>query len=232
MPVTYTPPTARALGPLGAVLGVIFSGGLFVGMVWIQIMNESGPEKTVTLVPDFAMPPPQIEELIEEEPPPPPEPEDPPELQEPPPPISLEMLDAALNVGSGGSGTFDFGLPDMDATETGALSMEDFVNLEDLDQDPGFARGGDPRPLLAERLKRSSRLARKYLSKSAEWSVEVTFRVGTDGRILEIVELKASDSTLEETMREVMEDVRPNVGTVNGQPVRFELTVPIAKKRQ
>ncbi len=228
---TYQQPVGKAYGPLGVVVGIAFSIGLFVAMAVAQMMSAPKPPKDDFEGDVFAIAPPDIEPIQEEPPPPPPPEEEPPELEPEPPQISLDMMEMALDVGSGGSGGFDIALPGMDTASTGSLALDDFFRLEDLDKEPRFQPGGDARVIFQNQLKASSVLRRKFLSPRAEWSIIVTYKVDRNGRFVGFHEVDSTDPALTRLLEAAFKQSQPEVGTKDGQPVPYLMRTPLVKRR-
>ncbi|MGF1453197.1 MAG: energy transducer TonB [Opitutales bacterium] len=208
MSETYTPPTVKGHGPLGVILGLVFSGLLFLALALAQMQDPDPPGPDEFNEISTSIEPPPIEEIEEEEPPPPEEDEPPPELEEPPPPIDLQMLDAALNPGSGGAGAIDLSLPGMSAGQTD-VDLKDVFNIDDLDNDPQPRRA--PRPDIPSR----------FLSRGREWRVDVRMEVGTDGQVERIVNIESTEPDLVGPVRRAVEQYEFEPGTREGRPVSY-----------
>lgn len=213
----YTPPTVSGHGPLAIVLGLVFTGLLFLAMSIAQLANIEPPAKDEFEEVSFSQPPPEIEDLEEPEPPPPPEEEPPPEMEEPPPQISLDQIAANLNPSGGGAVSFDTGLPGVDAGTAGQFDASEVIDFSELDNQPSPI--GQPRPNIPSR----------YLRRDP-WKVVVHMIIGTDGTVEEITRIDSPIPELVAPIREAVEELRYQVGTKNGRPVRFPVAYPFEYK--
>ncbi len=135
MSSVYKPPQGKGTLVGGALFGLAMSVLIFVGLALSQIFTAPPPPSeeidAIAVAPPPPPPPP-------DEPPPPPEPEQeepPPELDTPPPPLSLDMLDMALEPGTGGAMGGDFALPSFEVGQKDLGGLEIF-DLGDVDSPP------------------------------------------------------------------------------------------------
>ncbi|MGC6456625.1 MAG: energy transducer TonB [Coraliomargaritaceae bacterium] len=135
MSSVYKPPQGKGTLTAGTVCGIIISLLIFLAIPLTQIFTEyeKAPEEIDAL--EMAPPPPPPPP---EDPPPPPEPEEeepPPELDTPPPPLTLDMLDLALEPGTGNSLAGDFALPTFEVGQKDLGGLEIF-DLGEVDSPP------------------------------------------------------------------------------------------------
>jgi TonB family protein len=174
---SFQTPISPHDGLFGTALGLVFSIGLFVVMALAQSMGEiDRPTREIDeRVVFFEVP--KIEKIEDTTPPEEEVEEPPPELAaETMPQFSLDQLDVALNVGTGGGEIAgDFVLPQLsrEASALDAMDEEDFVAFADLDR--------IPRPLQSAGLRFPTRLLRKKV----EGKVVLHLRLGPDGRVLD-----------------------------------------------
>jgi len=211
---TFRPPDEGSGWPLSVVLGAFFAVTLFIVMALAQMMSTVDPPEREIDEQLMAYSAPEVEE-IEDEPPPPEEEEEPPpeQLEEEPPQLSLDQLDIALNVGTGGSLAGDFAMPTI-GTSQRDLGTEDFVDFSDLDQ--------IPRPQGAS-LDFPRRLKRKKVS----GTITLLVKLESDGRVLDV---SIDSSNLPDFDRFVLNEVkrwRFTQPTKQGQPVRAMARLPI-----
>jgi len=148
---TYQPPKAEKELRVSILLGLAFSLGLFVLMALAQVMGDvdRSDDKIVEDLQAFQAP--ELEVVEEEEPPP--EEEEPPELEEEPPQLSLDQLDIALNPGTGGDLTGDFGMPSFASLKDMSADFLDFSQLDQTPRPVGVFGFNFPRHLLKEKAK-------------------------------------------------------------------------------
>lgn len=153
MSSVYKPPQGKGTLTAGTLLGILVSLLIFLAIPLTQIFTEyeKSPEEIDAL--EMAPPPPPPPP---EDPPPPPEPEEeepPPELDTPPPPLSLDMLDLALEPGTGGSLAGDFALPTFDVGQKD-LGGLDIFDINAVDTKPQPRKQASPNyPIAAKRQK-------------------------------------------------------------------------------
>ncbi len=153
MSSVYKPPQGKGTLTAGTLLGILVSLLIFLAIPLTQIFTEyeKSPEEIDAL--EMAPPPPPPPP---EDPPPPPEPEEeepPPELDTPPPPLSLDMLDLALEPGTGGSLAGDFALPSFDVGQKD-LGGLDIFDINAVDTKPQPRKQASPNyPIAAKRQK-------------------------------------------------------------------------------
>ncbi|ADE55284.1 energy transducer TonB [Coraliomargarita akajimensis] len=153
MSSVYNAPKGKGTLASATILGLGISGLIFLAIPLTQLFTqyEKAPEEidAIEMAPPPPPPPP-------DEPPPPPEPEQeepPPELDTPPPPLSLDMLDMALDPGTGGSMAGDFALPSFEVGQQD-LGGLDIFDIEDLETKPIARKQAGPRyPSTAKRKK-------------------------------------------------------------------------------
>jgi len=213
-PESFKIPTARADLPLGIVVGVLFSFGLFVLMAIAPLVGQVKPPRNELQETQIAPQPPVMEEFEEPEPPEPPEEEPPPEMDEPPPEISLDQLEIALNPGTGGSLAGDFALPSVSAG-AGDLANEDFIDFSDLDEPPKLI---DKSPFDWPRALRA---------KPVSGRVVVYIELDTDGNV---TKAEIAQSNLPQFDPYVLKEIRSrkfSPPTLNGDPVKARANLPI-----
>lgn len=161
MSSVYNAPKGKGTLASATILGLGISGLIFLAIPLTQLFTqyEKAPEEidAIEMAPPPPPPPP-------DEPPPPPEPEQeepPPELDTPPPPLSLDMLDMALDPGTGGSMAGDFALPSFEVGQQD-LGGLDIFDIEDLETKPIARKQAGPRyPSTAKRKKTSGLCTRR-----------------------------------------------------------------------
>ncbi|WOO42739.1 hypothetical protein [Rubellicoccus peritrichatus] len=132
------------VGVFGWPIGLVGAAGVMLLIPISQYLTAERPAPMEIEAVEIAMPPPPPP--VEHEPPPP-EPEEqqePPELDMPPPQLSLEQLDLALNPGTGGNLTGEFGLGNFEANQD-TLGGIDTFEIDDLDSKPGVRSKVQPK---------------------------------------------------------------------------------------
>jgi protein TonB len=154
-------------------------------------------------------PPEEPEEEKNEEPPPP-------DLADEAPPMDLTSLELALNPGVGdGAGDFAMRLTAIDAASSQAESDAIF-SAADLDQQPRPVH--QPPPDYPAELRR----------KKVEGTVYVLFLVDKNGRVVNPVVQKSTNSALEPAAVAAVRRWRFEPGRRRGQAVQFKMRVPIS----
>jgi hypothetical protein len=124
------------------MLGLLMTVGIFMLLPFTQMISNLGRDRTQQIQVEIAIDPPPPPDLDLDEPPPPPPPPPPPDVEPPPLRVSLDAIDASLNLGTGGAmgGIVAFEGFAQSADDTGAdLSIFD---IKDLDQVPRLLRPG------------------------------------------------------------------------------------------
>jgi len=213
-PHTFKIPTARADLPLGIVLGVLFSFGLFVLMAIAPLVGKVTPPRNELNETRIAPQPPVMDDFEEPEPPDPPEEEPPPEMEEPPPEISLDQLEIALNPGTGGSLAGDFALPTMTAGASD-LGTEEFMDFSDLDKPPRLLdRSGFNFP-------------RSLRQKKVSGRIVVYIELDEQGNV---IKAEVAESNLPEFDSYVVQQIKRrqfSAPTFQGKPVKASANLPI-----
>jgi protein TonB len=125
--------------PVAFLCGFGFALFLFLAMAFAQMMGTVQPPSATLEETLIVFQAPEVEELPEEEPPPPEEEEELRLEEEEVPDLSLDQLDIALNVGSGGSLAGEFSMAGFGAAalSTGNdLGNDEFVDFLELDRMP------------------------------------------------------------------------------------------------
>jgi protein TonB len=197
----------RRISTLSIFLGIVLSGGIFLLIPFLQLMQES-PEYVESLEAIAVAPPPPPPPPIEEPPPPPEEDEvDPPELDTPPPMPTLDQLDLALNPGTGGNLGITMELGINFETES-VTEMMDLFGFEDLDEIPRVVRNG--------RIEYPANLRRQRI----EGFVRLLIIIDESGRVT-VSDVEAfSHKDFVSPARRGAEATRFSPPTRNGQPVR------------
>lgn len=202
---------SRSTASLGLLLGILLSGGIFLLIPFLQLMEER-PDRTETLEALEVAPPPPPPPPPDE-PPPPPEEEDtePPELETPPPMPTLDQLDLALNPGTGGDLGISVGLG-VDFETESATEMMDLFGFEDLDEIPRVVRPG--------RIEYPPNLRRQKV----EGYVRLLVIIDESGRVTVSDVEDFSHRDFVGPARRGAEASRFSPPTRNGQPVRARYT--------
>ena len=208
---TYQPPEARHELRTSVAVGAAFTLGLFVVMALAQMIGDTvkTQDRLVEELQAFQAPEPEVAEEEEK----PPEEEPPPKLEEETPDISLDQLDIALNPGTGGSLTGDFGMPDFASLkELGTSSFLDFSQLDQTPRPMGVFGFNFPRRLLTEK---------------ANGRIVLLLKLSSEGKVLDA---EIYSSNLPRFNDFVLKEVRGwkfTPPTQNGQPVNAVARLPI-----
>lgn len=154
-------------------LGVGFSVVLFLVIALTQMLGEVTQDERDFLESNLAYVTPEddtleMEDLLPED-----KEEPPPQLEEAAAQLSLEQLDIALNVGSGGSLVGDFSMAALGGSAMDALA-ESFVDFSVLDE--------RPRPMGVSGMNFPPRLLQKKVS----GTIVLLVKLAEDGRVLEV----------------------------------------------
>jgi protein TonB len=190
----------RVLSTAGAVL---LTGAFFLVLPLIQAMTqEASTDLTPQVVDTANLPPPPPPQEDEPEPEKEEEPE-PPELTETAPPLDLAQLELALNPGFGDGWTVGDFAVDLKSLAGDGEDVDELFSLSDLDQKPRVVHQPSP-------------VQNAHTRKRAPGTVNVMFIVDQRGRVESPVVQSSSDP-----------EWKFEPGTLNGEPARFRMRVPI-----
>lgn len=214
MSSVYKPPKGKGTLTAGTLLGIIVSLLIFLAIPLTQIFTEYEklPEEIDAL--EMAPPPPPPPP---EEPPPPPEPEEeepPPEMDTPPPPLSLDMLDMALEPGTGSSLAGDFALPTFDVSQKD-LGGLDIFDIGAVDTKPQPRKQGSPRyPSTAK-------------NRKLEGFVLAEFIVDENGNVINVEIKQSSDPIFDKPTIDAIRRWKFSPGEKDGRKVKTRTRVKI-----
>lgn len=214
MSSVYKPPKGKGTLTAGTLLGIIVSLLIFLAIPLTQIFTEYEklPEEIDAL--EMAPPPPPPPP---EEPPPPPEPEEeepPPEMDTPPPPLSLDMLDMALEPGTGSSLAGDFALPTFDVSQKD-LGGLDIFDIGAVDTKPQPRKQGSPRyPSTAK-------------NRKLEGFALAEFIVDENGNVINVEIKQSSDPIFDKPTIDAIRRWKFSPGEKDGRKVKTRTRVKI-----
>ncbi len=208
---------SRCEALLGVLLGLLFTGALFVAIALAQMLGQVDRPQHSLHETVIAFNPPEVEKIEEEEEPPPEREEElAPELEhEPATQITLDQLDLALNPSTGGKIAADFRLPSAARMTVGELDTEDFVDFSELDQ--------IPRPIGVY----GFRFPHRLLRREAHGTVVLLLRLDERGEVLDV---RLDSSDLPDFDDFVLGEVakwRFTPPTRKGHPVKARARLPI-----
>lgn len=214
MSSVYKPPQGKGTLTAGTVCGIIVSLLIFLAIPLTQIFTEyeKAPEEIEAL--EMAPPPPPPPP---EDPPPPPEPEEeepPPELDTPPPPLTLDMLDLALEPGTGNSLAGDFALPTFDVGQKDLGSL-DIFDINAVDTKPQPRKQASPNyPIAAKRQK-------------LEGYAMAEFIIDENGNVINVVIKQSSNPIFEKPTIDAIRRWKFTPGEKDGRKVKTRTRVKI-----
>ena len=214
MSSVYKPPQGKGTLTAGTVCGIIVSLLIFLAIPLTQIFTEyeKAPEEIEAL--EMAPPPPPPPP---EDPPPPPEPEEeepPPELDTPPPPLTLDMLDLALEPGTGNSLAGDFALPTFDVGQKD-LGGLDIFDINAVDTKPQPRKQASPNyPIAAKRQK-------------LEGYAMAEFIIDENGNVINVVIKQSSNPIFEKPTIDAIRRWKFTPGEKDGRKVKTRTRVKI-----
>ena len=214
MSSVYKPPQGKGTLTAGTVCGIIVSLLIFLAIPLTQIFTEyeKAPEEIEAL--EMAPPPPPPPP---EDPPPPPEPEEeepPPELDTPPPPLTLDMLDLALEPGTGNSLAGDFALPTFDVGQKDLGSL-DIFDINAVDTKPQPRKQPSPNyPIAAKRQK-------------LEGYAMAEFIIDENGNVINVVIKQSSNPIFEKPTIDAIRRWKFTPGEKDGRKVKTRTRVKI-----
>ena len=214
MSSVYNAPKGKGTQGAGVLVGLGMSVLIFVGIALTQIFTAP-PAPSESIDPIAVAPPPPPPPP--DEPPPPPEPEEqepPPELDTPPPPLSLDMLDMALNPGTGGSLAGDFALPSFDVNQSDLGSL-DIFDIGDLENKPQPRKQASPKYPAAARRKKQEGFA------LAE------FIIDEKGNVINVEIKQSSDPIFDRPTIEAIRGWKFTPGEKDGRAVKTRTRVKI-----
>ena len=213
MSSVYKPPQGKGTLTAGTLLGILVSLLIFLAIPLTQIFTEyeKSPEEIDAL--EMAPPPPPPPE----DPPPPPEPEEeepPPELDTPPPPLTLDMLDLALEPGTGNSLAGDFALPTFDVGQKD-LGGLDIFDINAVDTKPQPRKQASPNyPIAAKRQK-------------LEGYAMAEFIIDENGNVINVVIKQSSNPIFEKPTIDAIRRWKFTPGEKDGRKVKTRTRVKI-----
>ena len=213
MSSAYKPPQGKGTLTAGTCFGIIVSLLIFLAIPLTQIFTEyeKAPEEIESL--DMAPPPPPPPP---EDPPPPPEPEEeepPPELDTPPPPLSLDMLNMALEPGTGNLAG-DFALPSFDVNQQDLGGLEIF-DISAVDTKPRAKKQASPRyPIAAKKRK-------------LEGFAIAEFVVDENGDVMNVEIKQSSDPIFDQPTIEAIRGWKFSPGEKDGRQVKTRTRIKI-----
>jgi protein TonB len=140
---TYSQSSGKKSLLLKVVLGLLMTVAIFMLLPFTQLISSLGRDRVQQIQVEISIDPPPPPELDLDVPPPPPPPPPPPDVEPPPLRVSLDAIDASLNLGTGGAlgGVVAFEGFSQSADDTASdLSIFD---IKDLDQAPRLLRPGN-----------------------------------------------------------------------------------------
>lgn len=188
----YKAPSSKGSRLIGPVLGIAACALLFLAIPLTQLLTDYEKTNTIIEAQEVAPPPPPPPPF--EEPPPPPEVEEepPPEFDRPPPPVTLEQLDLAMEIGTGGSLAGDFALPTINLTQN--LGSLDIFDISDLEKKPQIRKQVPPQYPIEAKLQKISGYAR------------AEFIIDTKGNVIDVRIIESSNKVFD----------RPTIKAISG----------------
>ena len=212
---TYSTQSSQRDMPIAMVLGFSVSIIIFIVMALAQILGDvqkpaqSYDEQLVAYTPPAIE---DIEEDIQEDEP---EPEPMESIEKEPPKLSLDLLDVALNPGTGGNlASSDLSVPDF-SVGAQALSMN-FINFRDLDNKPRPTR--QISPLYPPALK----------GQGIEGTVIIRLDIDKQGNVVDATAKKSDHPAFAAYAVDAVRKWKFEPGMQNGEPVPFSMKAPIA----
>lgn len=209
----YKAPSSKGSRLIGPVLGIAASALLFLAIPLTQLLTDYKKTNTLIEVAEVAPPPPPPPPL--DEPPPPPEAEEepPPQFDSPPPPVTLEQLDLAMEIGTGGSLAGDFALPTINLTQN--LGSLDIFDISDLEKKPVIQKQIAPQYPIEAKMQKISGFA------LAE------FIIDTKGNVIDVKILESSNKVFDRPTTKAISSWKFTPGEKDGKAVKTRTRVRI-----